>query len=283
MSDVGRTGQMEADTAQKLDLQKLTENHHTGLSFSGLKLSGFERQLITGNRCEAFLNMKCVFHPDSMDIYYDAERYLHLGEVLRSGMTGLDTVLVICREFLEALKVCEDYLLSEGDLSFQDEHLFCAEDLTAVKFMYIPGYRNAMSIREKLIDIIDTVIEYDEGEDRKVSCLSDYKNRLYTGGQDLKSLSILTEDTIRKNGSEQRTPLQMAEQTREGSENRKREKGTPVRFPVPEQSPFRNVNSGKITGFLQEEGEAYGTRDEQSGSSPRFGKKLKSLFNDLVS
>ena len=227
--------------------------------------------------------MKCVFHPDSTDIYYDTERYVRLDEVLRSGMTELNTVLIVCREFLEALKVCEDYLLSTADLSFRDENIFCNGDITTVKFMYVPGYQNRMSIREKLVDIVDTVIEYDEGEDLKISCLSDYKNRLYTGNQDLRSLSILTEDTIRKNGTDQRRRLNTSEQNLEIQENKRREKSNAVRSSVAEHSPFRKENNGKTVSVLQEESKNYGKKDGKQENPSKIGSKLKHLFSELVS
>ncbi len=262
--------------------EQLTEGRNVGLTFRNLKLSGFQRQLITGNRCEAFLDMKCVFHPDSTDIYYDTERFVRLDEVLRSGMTELNTVLIVCREFLEALKICEDYLLSTADLSFRDEHLFCTGDITTVKFMYVPGYQNHMSIREKLVDIVDTVIEYDEGEDLKISCLSDYKNRLYMGSQDLRALSILTEDIIRKNGPDQRRFMTDPEQNIEVPENRRREKGNPVRFTVQDHSPFRKPDNGKNVSALQEEGKKYGNNEDKQQNPSKIGSKLKHLFSELV-
>ena len=268
MTDEVKTGQAERFSEGYPERETRTDTRHAGLSFKGLKLSGFERQLITGNRCEAFLDMKCVFHPDSLDIYYNTDQYLRMDDVLRSGMTELDTALILCREFLDALTICEDYLLSPGDLSFRNENLFCTREITAVKFMYVPGCRNQMTIREKLIDIIDTVIEYDEGDDRKVSRLSDYKNKLYMSSQDLRSLTVLTEDVIRKCRSDQRISVQAAEQDK---------------LSVSEHSPFRKTDSGKNSGLLQEEGVMYRENDEKKRDPQKIGRKLKHIFSELVS
>lgn len=257
-------------------------DQHSRLSFQGLSFSEYERQLITGNRCEAFLEMKSVFHGDSIDIFYDTERYLNVYEVLRSGLSEKDTVFSLCRGFLDALITCEDYLLAPEDLSFRNEHVFCTSDLSSVRFMYIPKYRNHVSIRDKLVDMVDTVIEYGEGDDLFISSLSDYKNRLYTGGQELRSLSILTEETIRRHSSAHRM-LQNKVESEQGETEKKREKGIPVKFLSMDRVGSGESLPGSFPAFIREEQEVYDQKREKSGNSLKLGERIKNLFNDLVS
>lgn len=258
-----------------------------GLTFRGLELSRFERQLITGNRCGAFLDMKCVFHNDSTDIIYDTERFIRLDDVLSSGITDLDTVLSLCRAFLEALWVCGDYLVSSEDLSFKNENIYCARDLSSIRFMYVPGYRNHMSIRDKLVDILDTAIEYDDGRGGTVAFLSDFKNRLYTGGKDLRALNHITEEMIRRNA-----PDRGAEAPHYGEEagKKRRARGMAVRFAAHGDVLKAEEKAGGPPGFLRQESSDYGKKGgfqekkkDGSKDGSGLGAMIKNLFNELVS
>ncbi len=260
----------------------LITGHQSAYTFRGLTLTPFERQLITGNRCEAFLEMKCIFHSDSMDVYYNTEHYLRICDVLRSGLVAQESFYAICREFLESLKVCQDYLLTVRDLSFRDENLYCTRDFSAVRLMYIPGCRNTVSVREKLIDLADTAIESGGGDLAFVSSLSEYKNRLYTGGADLRSLSILTEESARKQSTGQRTKETDREPDRGESEKR-REKGIAVKFSVPDRFSSGAVSSGGFPAFAREEHAVYEQSPEENGSPSTLRTRIRNLFNDLVS
>lgn len=254
-----------------------------GLTFRGLKLSPFERQLITGNRCSAFLDMKCVFHHDSTDVFYATDGFVRLDDALGSGEACLDTVLALCRAFLEALRICGDHLLSWEDLSFQNENIYCARDLSSIRFMYVPGYRNHVSVRDKLVDILDTAIEYDDGEEGTVPFLSEYKNRIYTGGKDLRALKIITDEMIRKNLPDREMDRSFYE---EESGRKRRARGMSVRFAPRGDVPPSEEMHGGPPGFLRQETEARvknrGNQKEAKGGSG-FGAKIRDIFNELVS
>ena len=257
-------------------------DQHSRLSFEEFSFSEYERQLITGNRCEALLEMKTVFHGDSIDIFYDTERYLNVYEVLRSGLSEKEAVFSLCRGFLDALITCGDYLLAPEELSFKNAHVYCTRDLSAVRFMYIPKFRNHISIREKLVDMVDTAIEYGEGDDFFISSLSEYKSRMYTGGQELRSLSILTEETIRRHSSEHRM-LQNIVDSEQGETEKRREKGIPVKFLSVDRVGSGEMFPGSFPAFIREEKEVYDQKREKSGNALKLGERIKNLFNDLVS
>lgn len=163
------------------------------------EFSEFEKQIMTGNRCRALLNMRCVFNSGGTRIYYAADNCVRLDDILRSGMADAYDVLSICSAFLETLNLCSDHLLAPSDIPFdRDENIFCQHRASGVRFAYIPGYVNEMGVREKLVDIADTAIEYCLADDSNIRMLSDYKGRLYSVSDEMRPLMLLTEESARK-------------------------------------------------------------------------------------
>lgn len=225
------------------------------MKFDVSKLSEYVKHLITDSRCEALLNMKCVFSRESVEIYYSAGKFIRMEEILMSGMADPAAVLQMCRSFLEAVDICRDYLLTLEDLDFGDGCIYTSHDFSTVKFLYMPGRHNRMGLREKLADIVDTAIEYSDDEDRKIIFLSEYKNRLYAGRDDLLTLMAATEEMLRRNLSEKKHSQSSDDQDEEYQEN-------------PSQTTSLSV--------MKEEEKHYEEK-------PRLGRKLKNIFNELVS
>lgn len=228
-----------------------TGNGHVSYFTKKTQFSEFERQLMTGNRCRALLNMRCVFEGRGTRIYYAADGCMRLDEILKSGMAGARDVFSICSAFLETLRLCEDFLLKPSDLPFDsDEHIFCRHRASGVRFMYIPGYKNEMGIREKLADIADTAIEYCMTDDRNIMMLSDFKGRLYSVSDELRPLMLLTEASARR-------CVQISNEGKQSNSEESAEGG-------------ESAESSALTA-LKEEAGMYKTR-----------KSLKSRLRDLI-
>lgn len=251
--------------------------HSPGLTLQGVRLSSFQRHMITGSHCEAFLEMTCVFDGDRTDIFYNTDQYVRVDEVLKDEKTGVEDVMTVCSGLLEAIRICSEYLLSAKDLSLQNEQIYCTGDLSAVKLMYVPGYQNELNIRDKLADLIDTAIEYSDSE-ADILCFSDYKRRLYIEGKDLRSLEMITEEITRKSRQEKNPPEPAVRE--EMPEKRKRAKGVSVKRGGP-YSGSEGTGSGEASVLLREESIHYQKKKQKKGSgggTSGFGTKLKSLF-----
>lgn len=163
------------------------------------EFSEFERQIMTGNRCRSLLNMRCVFSAEGTKIFYAADHCVRLDAILKSGMADIYDILSLCSAFLETLNIMRDFMLNPSDIPYDsDEYIFCQHRVPGLKFAYIPGYKNKMSVREKLSEIADTAIEYCITDDSGVRMLSDYKGRLYSVNDEIRPLMLLTEEEARK-------------------------------------------------------------------------------------
>ena len=90
---------------------------------------------------------------------------------------------------------------------------------------------------------------------------------------------MLPEEMLRKNVPEQEPFSEMIDpETSFG--NRKREKGSAVRFPVSERSPFRKAENGMMPAEKNEFRENDNSKEKEH---EKLGQKLKNLFSELVS
>ncbi len=234
-------------------------------------MTPFQLQLMIGNYCEAFLDMRCVMTETEMEIYYSPENSTRLDEILHYSIWSASDILLLCREFLKGIYICEEYLLRSDELSFSDEYIFCNGTGGPVRFLYAPGNEDSMGVREKLVNIVDTGME--QVGDEMMEILLDYKKSIYSGNFSTTALMELTEDYLRKSSS-----MEKAEDEKEPSS------------PYPSFSGDRDPSdpvSVKETAGESEQSTPFGGRGKRKTAVPSTGKglrrQLKSLWNELVS
>ena len=163
------------------------------LSVDAAGLSGLERNLLENNSCSALLEMKCVFEGESVEIVYNSSGMKTLDQVLAGEMAGPVSVLEICSDFLQAVRICEDYLLTEKDLSFDNKDIFFSGDMAGVRLKYYPRCGDDVTVREKLAGIADEAMDCQGDLDGIVELMSVYKKRLCSVGEyDINDLLFIT-------------------------------------------------------------------------------------------
>ena len=185
-------------------------------------LSGFEKNLLEHHACSALLEMKCIYEGDSVEIVYNTGGMKTLDQVLAGSLADPAAVLTVCSDFLQAVRICEDYLLTERDLSFDDRSIYFSGDLVGVRFKYYPGCGDNVSVREKLAAIADEAMEYHGDREGMVELMSVYKKRLYSIGEcDSRDLVFITDQCAKayqgkQSVREERTePFTAAEEKKE--------------------------------------------------------------------
>ncbi len=234
-------------------------------------LTSFQTQLIIGNYCEGFLDMRCVMTETEMEIYYSSENRIRMDEILRYSVWNASDILRLCREFLKGIFICEEYLLHSDELSFSDEYIFCRGTGDEVRFLYAPGNEDSMGVREKLVNMVDTGME--QVGDDMIEILLDYKKSIYSGSFSTSALIDLTEDYLRRSSSAGKAGLEREQPLPYPSRSGEREGPDPVR-----------VNETAEEGGWDEPFRRSGKRNDTAPFTGRgLRGHLRSLWNELVS
>ena len=114
------------------------------MKFAASAVSPYERHVILGNECPAFVEMNAVRSGADYDIFYRMTGYMRLETYIRKNeFTGPD-ILRLTADVLGLIRSCEDYLLFPEYISFRAEHILVSAEDHSLRLIYLPGFRTTM-------------------------------------------------------------------------------------------------------------------------------------------
>lgn len=248
------------------------ENKRLHLTFRDLNLSENENRIITGNRCDAFLGMRCIRDGSETEIIYSSEKYVRLDDFFRTGVSGAEDVLMSVMEIFRMIDMCRDHLIMYSEIPLEADRIFCGRSGKEIKFMYIPGYRRESGVRESVVELIDAAEESAvNAEPDMCEKLAGFKNKLFSAEGNMETFVSTVEEYLREYSAAEKAGLKQVPavvKAREESESAEYETNALALSTV--------VRSEKNTGSSKK------TKKSNSGA---FGikYKIKNFIDELVS
>ena len=127
------------------------------MKFAASAVSPYERHVILGNECPAFVEMHAVRSGADYDIFYRMAGYVRLETYIRTKeLTGPD-ILRITADVLSLIRSCEEYLLFPEYISFRTDHVFVSTEDDSLRLIYLPGFRTTRSLKAQVVKFIDEI------------------------------------------------------------------------------------------------------------------------------
>ncbi len=248
------------------------ENKRLHLTFRDLNLSENESRIITGNRCDALLDMRCIMDGGETEIIYSAEKYVRLDEFFRTGVSTAEDILMTVAEIFRMIDVCRDHLIMYGEVPLEADRIFCGKSGREIRFMYIPGYRRESGVRESVVELIDLAEESAVNVEADMyEKLAGFKNKLFSAEGSMESLASVAEEYIRGYSSlEKAGAVNMTAIAKVNEEN---------------ESAEYETNALALSTVLKPEKKQKNSKSPKSSNSGAGGitHKIKNFIDELVS
>ncbi len=167
------------------------------IKFNNISLSEFERRVIVENKCDSFLDMRCISDKNSLEIFYSDDGFRVLGDVVKENVKEPSDLLMIINAILRAVRDCGNYLITPEEICLSEECIYYSEESRRAGFLYIPGYKSDLEIREQIVEIVDRAVEKSERMALMMKTISRYKMKIYEDEYGIDDLMRITEDFIR--------------------------------------------------------------------------------------
>lgn len=190
--------QERADGMPQRSYQQRGGEQRLHMKFAASAVSPYERHVILGNECPAFLEMHTVRNGADFDIFYRMTGYSRLETyVKRNRFSGYD-LLRITADTLNLMKSCEEYLLFPEYLSFRTDHVFVSSEDDSLRLIYLPGYRTTRSLKSQVVRFLDDIV-YMGKPQRFEDVLGEYRDQVLLNEYGLKDYISAAEDLVRRN------------------------------------------------------------------------------------
>lgn len=128
------------------------------LSFSEGQVPLYHKDIICGNMCDFLLPMNFLSNSDILQIAYDFTGCIQFSEALLRekdrGMPVAGKASLAVASVIRSILFAENYLLDADYFPIVSDALFFELKTKNVKLCYIPGMCGAVSVRDRILDLI---------------------------------------------------------------------------------------------------------------------------------